>query len=212
MSILDFLFPKKCVGCGKWGKYLCDRCFRQLKWLHPKVKLVGGGMDGLVSWVEYEGVARRAIVMLKFKFVSDLIEEVVGKILGERQDMREKFRGFTVVPVPLAQARERWRGFNQAAEIGRLVASRWSLALSDLLVRVKNTGQQVGKSRKERLENVRGAFGLKTRDQLPRAVLLVDDVWTSGATMRAAASVLKRAGVKTVWGLALARRVGRNSY
>lgn len=202
MSLLDVLFPKKCVGCGKWGQYICGSCFKQLKWLHPQVRLVEG-MNGLVSFWAYEGVARKAILKLKFRFVSDLVKEVVEKaVKGDK-----RFRGFVIVPVPLSSKRWRWRGFNQAEEIAKAVASKWHLAYGEWLIKVKDTGQQVGKTRQERLQAVKGSFGLKIKDQLPRAILLVDDVWTSGATMRECARVLKRTGVKEVWGLTLARRM-----
>ncbi len=223
MDIRDLLFPKKCVGCGKWGNYLCGDCFSQLKWLRSQIcpgcgrQAVEGkthwrclrrwGMNGLVSLLVYEGVTRRMITALKFKFVADLAKEVVGKIVDGQEDWAEKFRGFTVTPVPLHAKRLKWRGFNQAEMIAKIVAKKWGLEFREILERVKQTGQQVGKTREERWGNIKGVFGLKAEDRLPGTILLIDDVWTSGATMQECAKVLKRAGVKEVWGLTLARRV-----
>jgi ComF family protein len=113
--------------------------------------------------------------------------------------------GPVIVPVPLYPKRERERGFNQAEVIGRLVAGRWLLETKNLLLRVRDTGRQVGRDRVQRLDAMKEAFMLKTKDQLPTTVLLVDDVWTTGATMNECARVLKRAGVRFVWGLVLAR-------
>lgn len=223
MGILDFLFPKKCVGCRRWGSYVCEDCFDKLKWLREQIcpmcckNSVGGlthfrcrkkwGMEGLTSLVAYEGVAKKLIAELKFKLVSDLVEEVMGKILARVEGGRFSDRDWVVVPVPLHQGRLSWRGFNQAEEIGKAITGKWHLAYSELLIKIKDTGQQVGKKREERWRGVRDSFGLRTKNQLPKAILLVDDVWTSGATMRECAKMLKRAGVKQVWGWTLARRV-----
>ena len=89
--------------------------------------------------------------------------------------------------------------------IGRRLAETENLELRNLLVRVKDTGQQVGKSRQSRLANIKDAFKLQAAGHMPQAVLLVDDVWTSGATMAECCRVLKKAGVKYVWGFVLAR-------
>ena len=177
------------------------------------MRRVGGDISGLVSFWEYGGVARKVILKLKFRLVSDLVEEAVGPHFAKATWGKKRFKGFVVVPVPLSDKRWRWRGFNQAEEIGRVVAREWKLGMSNLLIKVKDTGQQVGKSKRERLESVKNSFALnpkfEARNPKLQKVLLVDDVWTSGATMREAARALKRAGVKRIWGLTLARRVWR---
>ena len=111
------------------------------------------------------------------------------------------------MPVPLHPKREKERGFNQATIVASLIANRYSLVVKNLLTRVKDTGRQVGKKREERLKAMSGAFEL-SRDTpyvIPNTILLVDDVWTTGATLRECAKVLRRGGAKQVWGLVLAR-------
>jgi predicted amidophosphoribosyltransferase len=84
------------------------------------------------------------------------------------------------------------------------------LDVRELLVRIKDTGRQVGRSREERLKAMEGAFRITPHPPLnlrggDNLVLLIDDVWTTGATMRECTKVLKTAGIKKVWGLCLAR-------
>ncbi len=106
----------------------------------------------------------------------------------------------TVVPVPLHVARLRRRGFNQSAVLARYLARTldWPLALR-LLVRTRDTPSQTALSARARAANVAGAFAVRDPSAArERAFLLVDDVWTSGATARAAASALRAAGARHV--------------
>jgi ComF family protein len=165
---------------------------------------------------EYEGLIRKLITQSKYKYYFNYLRELsvfsyvdIGHLSG-----RVEFYYFeeflkqkpVVVPVPLYRERERRRGFNQAKIIGQSLAVRHKLSLIDnWLVRVRDTGQQVGRSREERLGAMRGAFATKDGRQIPENVVLTDDVWTTGATMRECAAVLRKMGVKRVWGFALAR-------
>jgi len=110
-----------------------------------------------------------------------------------------------IIPMPLHRKRLLHRGFNQAHEIARLVATTQQRALLDrCLVRVKNTAMQAELSEHQRSGNVRAAFAI---EQAPSAtkVLLLDDVMTTGQTMRAAAKCLQDAGVKEVIAVVFAR-------
>ncbi|HUS60271.1 MAG TPA: ComF family protein [Nevskiaceae bacterium] len=178
------------------------------------------GLDGLTTVFAYRGVIRKAIKKLKYKFVSDLAKDLVELFLsfcGEdkvfTQVCQEKDVFF--VPIPLHPTRFRWRGFNQAELLGEMIAANLKIPfLPDLLLRVKKTKPQVELKKEERKRNIRDAFALNKNSPLPlrfggfagqAKFLLFDDVWTSGATLKEAARVLKRNGAKKVWGLTLAR-------
>jgi len=106
--------------------------------------------------------------------------------------------------VPLYPRRERERGYNQAKIIGQLLAGKLGCSFApNALQRVRATRQQAALSRSERAENVRGAF--ISRCLPAENIILVDDVFTTGATMNACASALKAAGARRVWGFALAK-------
>ena len=112
-----------------------------------------------------------------------------------------------VMPVPLHTKRLRHRGFNQALLLAHGVSERFAMPLNyDNLVRTRYTRPQVELSGRERAENVRGAFNLiRPQDVIDKKILLIDDVYTTGATMNECAKVLKDAGAGSVTVLTLAR-------
>lgn len=112
------------------------------------------------------------------------------------------------VPVPLHKKKLRKRGYNQAELLAKGLGKRFGLPVVDCLQRVKETKTQVGLSKEERASNSRNAFAFNPAFQNNlrgiKQAFLVDDVVTSGATLRECAKVLKKAGVEKVWGLTLA--------
>ncbi|MBI2592964.1 MAG: ComF family protein [Candidatus Colwellbacteria bacterium] len=115
-----------------------------------------------------------------------------------------------VIPIPLHPRRLRSRGFNQAEELARIVGSHLQLPVeTGILKRIKNTKSQIGlKNHDERRENIKNCFEVSSQNKEKvknRNVLLVDDVYTSGATVEEAEKVLRRAGVKDVKVLVLAK-------
>lgn len=225
----DFLFPKRCVSCGKFGDYFCPACLSQIKFITTPVcpvcerPSISGAthpgcqtrytLDGLISIWVYEGPVKLAIKRLKYKpwvfALADKLTDLAIPPLGENVSMNQSIKTKPlVVPVPLHKSRQRQRGFNQAALLGKLLAPKLNLEfVPDLLVRQKNTRPQAELKGKERQENIKDAFVISPNiliSQYPN-ILLLDDVWTTGATLRACGNVLKRAGAKSIWGLTLAR-------
>ena len=214
--LLDLIYPRKCLGCGKSGSYFCDQCLAQISLTPDKSYLFDqiGGLDGVVSLFEYRGLTRLGIHKLKYGFLTDsrhewqgLIRVALGAKLSAQQGLRLKrflLTSPTLVPVPLYWRRLNWRGFNQAEIIAQMLSNNLKLAIkTDLVKRVKATQAQVGLSRWQRQVNLQKAFVVKSR--APKSVLIVDDVWTSGSTIKAVAKALKKAGAKTIWALTLAR-------
>jgi competence protein ComFC len=112
-----------------------------------------------------------------------------------------------IVPIPLHPARERTRGFNQAEVIAKLTADYLKLPVVKVLKRVRKTSPQIDLPKELREENVKNAFDLidKSVSIKGKSVILVDDVYTTGATMKEAAKVLKKNGVKEIKFLVLAK-------
>ncbi len=165
-------------------------------------------LDGLVSFFRYDGPVKAAIKRLKYKpYLTELAEMLVKEVTSNRL-VGNRFDNFTVVPVPLHPRRQRERGFNQAALIGKAVAKELGLQfIDDVLKRTRNTKPQVELKGKERRENIKDAFIISPNiliSQYPN-ILLVDDVWTTGSTLRTCGNVLKRNGAKKVWAMTLAR-------
>jgi len=149
--------------------------------------------------------------------VTDLAETILELFLsfcGEDRGLT-KFvsqEGVYLVPIPLHWQRHNWRGFNQAELLGQMIADGLGIGfIPDLLMRHKKTKPQSKLDKETRAKNIQGAFAinkktLKLSNSKTLKLLLFDDVWTSGATLKEAGQVLKRNGVKQVWGLTLARK------
>jgi ComF family protein len=114
-----------------------------------------------------------------------------------------------IVPVPLHISRLRWRGFNQALVLAKPLARHWQVPIDPFLLRrVRATASQVGLDESERRRNIAGAFEVSKRSAIRRKrILLVDDVYTTGATLNECARTLRRAGAERVDALVLARTV-----
>jgi len=136
----------------------------------------------------------------RFKFQRDLAAgRVLAGLLAEQLACREVALPAALVPVPLHFRRRWWRGFNQAELLaGDLAALLGRLPLVPCLTRRRATQVQSGLPAGRRRGNVRGAFSVVARQNLPARVALIDDVMTTGSTLNECARVLKRAGVQTV--------------
>lgn len=164
-------------------------------------------LDGLTVGFKYEGIMKKLITKFKYKLVKDLVDDVV-ELMVSLGDFRALERDeWIVIPVPLHKGRMKSRGFNQSEEIGKRVTSEFGWELNPkILVRTRYTTPQMSLSQLERIQNVKGAFSLVGESQKTKgkSLLILDDVWTTGSTMRECAKVLKRSGAKKVWGLAVA--------
>ena len=232
MNILDFLFPKTCFGCKKFGSYFCEDCIKEIKQTELvcpfcERQSLGGtvhkvcerryGLDGLWSLGIYQGSLRRAIQKLKYKWVSTIAEVLIDVTLEYwaknspillDKIKKDQGKSWIVTAVPLYKTRQRWRGFNQSELLAKLFADKLGLKYENTLKRIRNTIPQIKLHAFERRSNIKNAFVLlpPTNYQLQTLnLLLVDDVWTTGSTLKECCYILKRGGVKTVWALTIAR-------
>lgn len=229
-SILDFLFPKSCLGCGKSGVYLCQNCLAKVdrpKLICPvceKPQPFGTthsycqtkySLDGLVYFFGYQKIIREAIHKLKYRYATALIDEIAKAILNEINNRyKDTYILFinqlkndkpVILPIPLYWYKQNKRGFNQASLLGEVVSKQFNLPFNDkILTRKKSNTSQTELSMKEREQNVKNIFSVHT-SHVPPSLLLIDDVWTTGSTMKEACRVLKEAGVGKVWGMTIAR-------
>lgn len=218
MGWLDFIFPKQCVACKRLGSYLCDKCLAKVEYLkiqicpycykpaingatHPRC-LPKNGLDGVVSLTNYQTPMRELVKALKYRLTTDVLPEIANKLQFDLELVTLK--NAIVLPLPLSQARQNFRGFNQSELLGQMVADKFGLNFaSNLVARARSTKSQVGLSQKQRSENVKNAF--RVEDEVwDQDYYIFDDVWTSGATLKEVAVVLKKAGAREVWGLTLA--------
>jgi ComF family protein len=222
-ALLDALFPIHCLGCEKEGCWLCPDC-RGAICAKPLFLCPGCGcfspggtthvrcaertpLSALVSPYHYANpTVRRLIKEYKYHGAAEIEKILIALTVSASEKMRTLLpQHATVVALPLHASRERMRGFNQAATIANALAGVIGAKTGTSLKRLKRTEEQARLKTAERHENCQKAF---SSTPIAGDVVLVDDVITSGATMRAAAMALKEAGARTVTGFALAHGRG----
>jgi len=159
----------------------------------------------------YESGLRELIHLLKYHQVRPAAG-ILGRMLAEAvEDLQPLFesREILVVPVPLHSRKLRQRGFNQSELIARSALKKQSAGLvlnAGVLRRCRETQSQIGLSRHQRRENIRGAFAVVKPDEVSgREILVVDDVFTTGTTVSECARILRRAGASKVYVATVAR-------
>lgn len=185
------------------------------QWEVPLGRVRKYGLDGLWSLGLFEGTLRRAIIDLKYHFVRALSDELLNLVLEYwaryqpfvlDQIKKDHGQNWLVVPVPLYQTRLNWRGFNQSELLAKKLAISLNLKYAPALIRIKSTTPQVKLKGATRRQNIRRAFSINTKYDIQNTyVLLVDDVWTTGSTLKECGYILKCAGAKKVWAITLAR-------
>jgi ComF family protein len=163
------------------------------------------GWDWARAGAEYLGVVRDAIHAFKFEGRRGMARPLAALVLEQAGVESDSTPGAVLVPVPLARARERERGFNQAALVAERLAAGLGLPVRPgWLARVRVTAPQSDLGAAERRANVRGAF-VAAPAVAGRSVIVVDDVLTTGATAAECARALRAAGAARVGVLAVAR-------
>jgi len=163
----------------------------------------------------YRGELRELIHLLKYEGVLPA-RHVLGRMLAEAIGKLNIWEGpVLVVPVPLYSSKKRQRGFNQSDLIARTALKNLDplnfQLLTDVLVRERDTVSQIGLTRPQRAENIRGAFRVAHPSRLAgHKILLVDDVLTTGTTASECARVLRKAGAESVWVATVGRTLKEN--
>jgi predicted amidophosphoribosyltransferase len=202
-AVVAALVPPLCAACGRVCRpeaVICTRCGRCLATAAPLAGAGPPGLDRVWSSASHEGVARELITALKLRRllpVAGLIAERIHRLAPG-----DLLSG-TIVPVPPAPLRLYSRGFDPAGEIAAELSERVAIPLSPCLVR-RGGRRQVGKRRAQRVGQ---PPRIQARADVPRSVLLVDDVLTTGATLTACARALREAGAVRVAAVTFARRL-----
>lgn len=215
-SLLEVVLPPSCAGCSRYGTVLCGGCEKDLRpasdptvsFLAADAASLGGSeVELVVSAFRHEGVARRCLQRLKYGGARRLADPLARAALPAFDDLLAVSGPAILVPVPVHVTRARERGYNQALLLAGALGAARQLPVVELLTRPRATQRQHALDRTARLANLRSAFAASARRAQPGRVIVVDDILTSGATMEACASVLHEAGVRLVYGFAIAREV-----
>ena len=236
-NVLDFVFPQKCISCDgeiQEGDYfLCVPCRDDIGFIqqpfcflcgvpadmsydYPHEEFVCGDcrknpfkFNQARSLGFYDTVLRTTIHHFKYRKQTWVLSEMNLLLEKYFQENPRFYQGFTVSPIPLHFNKMKERGFDQAFLIARQVAVILKLPLEGgLLRRVKATSPQATMTRAERTLNIKGAFEVNRPEHVSdKDILLVDDVFTTGATVDEAAKILKQNGARKVYVFTLGRVV-----
>ena len=230
MFLTDLLFPKFCLGCGYIGVYLCLSCQNKLKPIEQDVCLYCKkpsffglthlscqkklNIDGLLTLYYYGPILKKIIKNIKYRLAVQVWQEfyqIIKPEVIEKLGFYKKLSSdFIIQPIPLSKIKYNERGFNQAKIISVFFQKFIKFPIVDLLIRKKEMLAQAQiKNKKERYINIKGTFVINPncRDVINHVsnIILIDDVVTTGSTVKEAAKVLKEAGAKKVYVLALAK-------
>lgn len=201
--LTDGLVPPLCAACGRSCRresVLCTRCNRRLAAAEPLVGAGAPGLDRAWSSAPHEGVARDLVAALKFRRLLPVAELMADRIHWLAP---QALLSGTIVPVPTAPLRSFLRGFDPATEIAAALAERAGLPLNPCLRR-HGASRQVGKRRTQRIGH---PPLISSKGEIPRSILLVDDVLTTGATLASCARALRSAGAIRIVAITFTRRL-----
>lgn len=221
-SLLNYIFPRQCYVCSKFGDYLCADCqaflSRSTQVCHVcREKSVAGlthqackpytNLDQVLVCLNYSKLIEKIVTDFKYHNYFDIADFMAGyyiKLLEEYQISDTVF-----VPVPLHKRRLWERGFNQSELICKKLEDEKLGKGCNILVRKINTRHQVGLKRAQRLVNLEGAFttnsNSKSKQIDQKSIFLVDDIMTTGATLKECAANLNPAGTQSVSAIVFAR-------
>jgi len=220
-AFLDLLFPRRCLGCGVEGEFLCASCADTLEPVEPPYcarcgiplkdrdtcpKCLQGGfqIEGIRSVFLHHGVAREAVHALKYERLKSVARPLAGLMAEYLQ--RNPLPADRLVAVPMHPRRMRQRGYNQAHLLARELGRQLQIpAPEGQLRRRRHTPSQVSLGAEERRANMAEAFCVRGDGLRGCRVLLIDDVCTTGATLNACAAALRKGGAASVWGLTFSR-------
>lgn len=231
MTILEaaigWIAPPQCVTCGREGSALCVACatsgivlYGQHCWLCNRASPGGrtcpkcrtGGSPRFV-WIttNYDGTARDLIKVYKFghqRAAARSLSQLMVETLHDFNNPAELAKlNYLVVPVPTATSRIRQRGFDHSALLARTVGRQLGAECANGLGRLGQT-RQLGAKRSDRLSQPKGNYSVRLPQAIKgRNILLIDDVVTTGATLKAVTKVLRAAGAKRVDALVFAKRL-----
>lgn len=208
--LTDLAYPRTCAVCGQRGVWLCELCEQDFTPLVPGLCCdrcghpnLGGhcacrSMHPAVirarAMAVYDGWVAHAVKAVKYDRERDRAGFLAERMIPALYDLGQ---AHILIPVPLHLRRREWRGFNQAEVIAQSLAQETGMLMEHALVRSRDTDTQTHSDYDDRVVNVRGAFALTPgwHADPTNHYVLIDDVYTTGATISACAEVLEAAGV-----------------
>ena len=203
-NVLRILYPPRCPGCERiiTGK---DRTYRFCSDCRKRIRPAADMPGNIAAVYVYEGLMRRSLYRFKYKnrrgYAECYARDAVKLF---RHWIEETVRPDAILPVPLYPGKKRLRGYNQAEEFGRALSRETGVPLlTTYLLRIRETRPQKGLQGTERANNVKNAFKICQNGLQLERILVVDDILTTGSTLREIEKVLREAGIMAVYSLCI---------
>jgi len=211
--LLDTIYPLKCLGCKKLGILICPQCSQKLTFLADRpIYQQAKYLKKIIIALDYKNpLVKRTIKTFKYSPYIEPLKKILGIVLtravqkfpNDISYLREN--NFVLIPIPLSRLKLAQRGFNQSELISNELSQKLLLKHQpQLLKKIKNTKSQTNLNPKQREKNVYGVFSVKNNN-CPPNIILIDDIYTTGATLQESAKTLRRAGAKEIWAFVLAK-------
>ena len=211
--ILDILFPEKCLYCKKNGKIICDACYKKLNNKSLFKKVNGDYFDYIFCSSFYNDLVKRQIHNFKFHEDNYFYKYFIEISLKNRKiyEFMKKFDLITFIPMDLKKQNK--RGYNQSELLANELGKRLEIKVINALEKQKNIKTQSTLNELERFKNVQNAFKkVENIDLKNKNIILVDDIFTTGATIRSASKILKENNCNRILAFTIAKSTLKKSY
>lgn len=199
--ILDWIFPRRCIFCDGLMEegLICEECGEKLPWLEePLCRSHMGRVERLYAALYYDGTVPNAMAKFKFRGRSQLSRCLAALMLERMGTELRAEHCDRILGVPMHPSRQRRRGYNQAQLLARELSVQLDIPYSSCLKKIKRSKQQHTLRGRERKNAQKGSY--RCQSLHGEKILLVDDICTSGETLKECARVLREAGAGCVIG------------
>lgn len=207
-KILEIIFPTCCGVCGKiYKKSICPKCYYNLK---NELKFNKENQENLKIYYIgfYEKTLRKLLLKFKFKESAYLANTFI-EILTKNQEFIENLKKYDyIIPVPMYTTNKKIRGYNQTELLAKQINYKFNIKYqNNILLKTKQNKKQSELTEKERIENVKNVYELQKSEQIKnKNILLLDDIYTTGNTIKACKKELAKAKPKKIDVLVMAKR------
>lgn len=208
-KIINELYPKKCIICGKlYSDEICNKCYKTLEILAKTEKYENKSFNEHTYLFKYEGKIRKLIIDYKFNDKAYL-SNFFTKIIIKNEKICRKIKSYDIIiPVPIHKKRKNERGYNQSELIAKKITENINelQLITNSIIKEKNTVAQSTLTKEQRKQNVKQVYKLINKEKIQnKKIILLDDIYTTGSTAEECSRILKQNGAKEILVLTIAK-------
>ena len=227
--LLKLFFPINCLGCGQENYFICPNCLENIPILDELTcpvchkRTIDGNthykccfnLDNIIIAVNYnQPLVKKAIHNFKyapysFPLAKNLAFLIIKRLKRSPVSISHFIKNdFVLMPIPITRRKSAQRGYNQSLLLAKELSNEFNLPIMEILAKIKDTKSQTNLNKEERGNNVKNTFAIDKKfteaEVKEKNIILIDDVFTTGATLFEAAKILRQSGAKEIWAIVLA--------